>query len=194
MVHDDGSTVAVHNIGKTNQSIGGSDDSSSILTGNIDPAMKSTFTVEWINALTKRSGNVAFHRPKCRRGNRAGPITRGGIGHFHAYANRGSAAHSRIFQGVKLFNGSGSRVVLLEYRIGLKAVKSGNFTSEGAERFGLQLVFLSDLLQLRIAGFECFLFSPKLVVTLGLQEHAGVGSGHPGDSKHADQRAGNKNV
>src|SRR5215468_10651674 len=123
MIHDDGAAVAVHNVGKANQSISGSDDSRSILTGNIDSAMKSTFTVEWINAFTKRSGNATFHRPKCRRGNRPGPITRGGIGHFHAYANRGSAAHGGIFQGVKLFNGSRGSVVLLENWIGFKTVK-----------------------------------------------------------------------
>src|SRR5262249_18427154 len=74
MIDDHCSSVAIDEAYRSNGSVGGSDDRCTEGRRDIDASVEGAFTVEWIDALTKRSRHDSFDGPQRRSLNEALPI------------------------------------------------------------------------------------------------------------------------
>src|SRR5215467_14752350 len=97
VIDDHGAAVAVHELSKTHNPISWGNNTSSDVTRNIHSTMECAFTVEWINALTKRTGNPSHDRPQRRRRCQAHPVSNAGVSHVtHRDAHRCRSRHGRV--------------------------------------------------------------------------------------------------
>src|ERR1700733_9135457 len=77
MIHHDGLTVSAKKIGEGYDAISGCNDGMTIGAANIHAAVKSTFSIEWIDPLPEAARHLAIDRPQVGRRIGAVPVCRG---------------------------------------------------------------------------------------------------------------------
>ena len=167
VVDDDGAPVASHEIGKGYGAVGRREHGLSDYGGNIHAGVECAFTVEWIDALAKRAGNLAFDRPEIRSGVGAHPVGGGGI---LGQAQRDADASRLRVMAVcfRAYSWSSEECTcassicvgrrIHQDRVGFEAVQGGNFAGQRSQRSHLDIAFFGDLLQARSSGLSVLLF------------------------------------
>ena len=79
-------------------------------------------------------------------------------------------------------------------RIGLEPVKRGNLAGQGTERSYLNVTFLGDQFQTRIAVLELGMVGAQLVVMGNLCQHPGIRTGDSREAERPDHQPGHKDV
>src|SRR5271166_1740373 len=103
MVNHDGLAIAAHGVGDGHEAIGRGDDLCTVAGTDIDATVERAFTIEWIDAFSKTSGDLAFDGPEIGSGIRLDPVGgRNVAGKAHGQAYHGRATQSRGPQGMQL--------------------------------------------------------------------------------------------
>ncbi len=99
VIDDDGASVAAHEVGEHDHAVRRGHHRLAVSGSDINAAMESAFSVEWIDALAKTSRNGTFHRPEIGSGVCPQPI--GGsrlTSEAERNAGHGGAVQCRSFE------------------------------------------------------------------------------------------------
>ena len=103
VVEHDGAPVASEEVGEGDGAVGGSDHGRAYVGGDVDAGVEGAFSIKGIDALTERSGDLAFDGPEVGSGIGANPIGGGGIlGEAERDANAGGAGQCGVLKSIKL--------------------------------------------------------------------------------------------
>ena len=69
-----------------------------------------------------------------------------------------------------------------------------NFAGYGTKRCHLDVTFLGDFFEARVAVFQLIFFRSQLIKLGNLEEHASVGAGNSGQAEESDCGAHHENV